>query len=472
MSILGHIFQTSICCECTANVVYYIKHTRHGAFYKEFKMYSIGLITTERSLRHIMKIDLQLREQCNITYLPYSSPEHLKFLYEQNADRFDAFLFSGSYPYNVLKRQFGTINKPHAHFDISDRDYYRLIAELAVQEPTLDFTRVYFDRPEITVDFYSIFHRTDAPLLGSAGIDWQTEDASDWYLPLQQYYLSVWESGKADLLVTRFGSMSDYFAQHQIRHRYLSPSSESMLQTFRGLMMQLSAGHRHDAAASIGIVCSQHKLTEEQWKLLGTRLQSCNRQLGMPFLIYEHGDHYEITTNSSVLQDLSQEYTACPITTFLDGGTDFPVCVGWGCAGTVIDAHRNAQRAARQALLCKSSASFIVMDDNVIIGPLSNVRRIAYSEIPSVELAKLSRSISLSPIHLSKIASILTQKGNDTISAEELAFYLDLTTRSASRILSRLESGGLATVQYNRQLNMRGRPAKIYKINLQNIPTP
>ena len=141
-------------------------------------MHSIGLITTERSLRHIMKIDEKLREHCNVTYLPYSSPDHLKYLYDQNADRFDAFLFSGSYPYNVLRRQFGPLAKPHAHFSISDRDYYRIIAELAVQEPNLDFTRVYFDLPEFPVDFYSIFHRSDAPLLGSAGIDWETEDAS------------------------------------------------------------------------------------------------------------------------------------------------------------------------------------------------------------------------------------------------------------------------------------------------------
>lgn len=433
-------------------------------------MYSIGLITTERSLRHIMKIDPQIREQCNVTYLPYSSPDHLKYLYEQNAERFDAFLFSGSYPYNVLCRQFGAITKPHAHFNIADRDYYRIIAELSVQEPTLDFSRVYFDRPEFPVDFYSIFHRQDMPLLGSANIDWETVDASDWYVPLQEYYRKVWESGKADLLVTRFGSMSDYFVQHQIRHRYLAPSAGSMLQTFQGLMMQLNAEQMRDGAASIGIVCSPHKLTDEQWKTLGTRLQSCNKQLGMPFLIYEHGDRYEITTNSSVLRELSHKYSSCPITAFLDDSMDFPVCVGWGCSGSVIDAHRNAQRAAKEALLCKSSASFIVLGDNVIIGPLSSVRRITYSDAPSSELARLGSRVSVSPLYLSKIASVLTQKGSDTLSAEELAFYLDLTPRSASRILSRLEAGGLASVQYNRQLNLRGRPAKIYRIYLQDIP--
>jgi len=432
-------------------------------------MYSIGVFTTERSLRHIMRIDQEMRQHSNITYLPYSSPEHLIFLYEQNADQFDAFLFSGSYPYNIILKRFGNMEKPHSHFNISDRDYYKLIAHLAVQEPQLDFSRVYFDRPEIPVDFYSIFQREDMPLLGTAPIDWAAVDAADWYKPLKEYYLSVWNSGKVDLLITRFGSMTDYFSQHQIRHRYLSPSPESMLETYQGLMMQLSTVAMHDSAACLGLIRSPLELSDVQWAALGARIQACNKQFGMPFLIYEHGNHYELTTNTSVLKELSQQYTTCPITAYLESGVDFPICVGWGCANNVIDAHRNAQRAMKEALLCKSSAAFIVMADNRIIGPLSSVRRITYSDAPSQQLTQLSDRLAVSPLYLSKIISVLNQKGSDTLSAEELAFFLNITTRSASRILSKLETGGVATVQYNRQLNLRGRPAKIYKIYLEDF---
>ena len=134
-------------------------------------MYSVGVFTTERSLRHIMLIDQKMQEHSNITYLPYSSPEHLKYLYEQNSNRFDGFLFTGSYPYNVLRKEFGPLSKPHAHCNVSDRDYYKLIAQMAVQQPGLDFSRVYFDRPEIPVDFHHIFLKQGVPLLGSAPID-------------------------------------------------------------------------------------------------------------------------------------------------------------------------------------------------------------------------------------------------------------------------------------------------------------
>ena len=431
-------------------------------------MYSIGIFTTERSLRYIMRIDAEMGAYSNITYLPYSSLEHLEFLYEKNAGQFDAFLFSGSYPYEIVVKKYGSLIKPFAYFNISDRDYYKLIARLAIQQPQLDFSRVYFDRPEIPVDFSSIFDKPGMPLLGTAPIDWQGVGASEWYQPLREYYSQVWKSGKADLLVTRFGSMEEYFKENRIRHEFLFPSAESMLETFRGLIMQLSATAMHDSAACIGLVCSACDLSDTQRNALSVRIQACNKQFGMPFLIYEHGTRYELTTNISVLKEMSQQYTVCPVTTFLESGLDFPICVGWGCANNVIDAHRNAQRAIKEALLRKGSAAFIVTADNVIIGPLSSVRRISYTDSPSQQLSKLSEQLAISPLYLSKIISVLNQKGSDMLSAEELAFYLNVTTRSASRILSKLESGGAATVQYNRQLNLRGRPAKIYKILLSD----
>ena len=103
-------------------------------------------------------------------------------------------------------------------------------------------------------------------------------------------------------------------------------------------------------------------------------------------------------------------------------------------------------------------------------GPLSSPRRITYSDAPSQPLTQLAGRLSVSPLYLSKIASVLAQRGEDTLSAEELAYFLNVTSRSASRILSKLEAGGLACVQYHRQMNLRGRPAKIYKISLEDIP--
>ena len=153
-------------------------------------MYSIGVFTNELSLQRILKLNDLLSQRSYITYLPYTSPDHLRFLYEENQGKFDALLFSGSYPYNVIRKFFPQVaDVPHAYFDLSPVDYYKAIAALAIQHPGLDFTRVYFDRPQVPVDFKSIFLQEDAPRLGTAPIDWPNVDAPDWYVPLQEYYI-------------------------------------------------------------------------------------------------------------------------------------------------------------------------------------------------------------------------------------------------------------------------------------------
>ena len=175
-------------------------------------MYSIGIFTNELSLARILKLDEEIGKKNQITYLPYTSPQHLQFLYEQNQNQFDGLLFSGSYPYNVIRKISPEVDEtPHAYFDLSPLDYYKAIAYLAVQYPEINFSRVYFDRPQIPVDFESIFLRSDAPMLGTASIDWKNVDALDWYQPLQNYYKELWDSGAVDLLVTRFASMTEFF---------------------------------------------------------------------------------------------------------------------------------------------------------------------------------------------------------------------------------------------------------------------
>lgn len=430
-------------------------------------MYSIGIFTNEISFKKILALGHLIQERSEITYLPYTSPDHLRFLYEKHQGKFDGLLFNGSFPYNIIRKFFPQVSEcPHAYFDLSPLDYYKAIAYLAVQVPGLDFSRVYFDRPQVPVDFNAIFQRQDAPRLGTAPIDWPNVEALDWYRPLQEYYKKIWDSGEVDLLVTRFASMEQYFHANHIQHYYLSPSQETMLETFQNLLHQLDSNAMRETAACVALIDSPQTLSESEKQTLWNRLQQFNQEAGRPFLTYRLQHRFEITTNTSTLRELTQQYISCPLSAFLQEALSIPICIGWGSASNVTDAYQNGLRALKQALSTGTTATFIVLEDNVMIGPLSSERRIVCSDVPNQNLIQLSEQVGITPLYLSKIFYILQQKGSNTLSSEELAFFLNVTTRSASRILNKLEAGGLAHVEYNRQLNLRGRPAKIYAIQI------
>lgn len=432
-------------------------------------MYSIGIITSEYSLHNIMRVDTEMRKHCKITYLPYTSMEHLVYLYRENAAYFDALLFSGAFPYNIILEQFGVIQKPATFFSISDRDYYRLIARLAIRRRELDFTRVFIDKPEIEVDFSAVFPPEVMPLVGGEeDLDlpyWETYQSSC------DYYKALWESGKVDLIITRYSSMRDFFMENHIRYELLLASKESMLETFRALLMQLSSELVHDAATCVGIfsIPDSEYSAKKQSQLL-EQLKVCNRKLGNLFLIYEREKYAEMTTNLSILKELTQHYTACPVCAHLKNALPFTVSIGWGCAESVLSAHQNAQRALRKAAQSKVTNSYIMTSDNIMIGPLTSLQKKAGTEVGAENLAEICSCSGLPFSHISKIVSLIRENDTNSFSASELAGHLNLSPRNASRILNTLEKSGLA-YSYDQHLpNRKGRPTKIYRIEFANSP--
>jgi len=171
-------------------------------------------------------------------------------------------------------------------------------------------------------------------------------------------------------------------------------------------------------------------------------LQQFNRQSGMPFLTYRLPNRFEITSNTSTLKELTQQYTTCPLISFLTEKLSVPICIGWGSAGNISEAYQNGLRALKQATLYGDCATFISLENNVMIGPLSSTQRMVYNDIPDKNLIQISERVGISPLYLNKILYIIQQKQGNTLSSEELSFFLNVTTRSASRILQKLEEAG------------------------------
>ncbi|WP_235689821.1 hypothetical protein [Clostridioides difficile] len=59
---------------------------------------------------------------------------------------------------------------------------------------------------------------------------------------------------------------------------------------------------------------------------------------------------------------------------------------------------------------------------------------------------------------------MINDRNSNNVSAEILADYMNITLRSANRILSILYKAGIATIVNTKLDNQRGRP-KIYKID-------
>ena len=263
--------------------------------------------------------------------------------------------------------------------------------------------------------------------------------------------------------------MEHYFQADGIRYRFILPSPETMLETFRGLELRLTTERVHDAASCVGLVLPREgERSEAVMDELQRQLEGCNKRMGDIFLIYRHGERIELTCNVSTLRELTEQYTVCPVTAQLNLALPFQVAVGWGCADNVVDAHRNAQRGVMEAMSSSGMPAYVVTSDGCLLGLTAEkpgTVPAAAKESPE----RISRISGVSLRYINRIAALLSERREDSLSAEELAEALELTPRSALRILDKLCDCGLAAVQYSRSLNRPGRPAKRYRIRFEGM---
>lgn len=436
-------------------------------------MPSIGIITPENSFSQIMEIDEKMQKECAITYLIYTSLDQLRTLYVENAEKYDAFLFSGSYPRDYLESCAlfdGT--KPHACFGLTDRDYYRVLAKVAVQYPQIPFSNVVFEIANgQRLDFKSIFLDKEMPVIREHMSKQEYYNSlPDLYDIYYEYYKELQKTRGIELVVTSFSSLISRLNGLGILCEYIAPSRESMLETFYQLLIGMEKKKVSETATVFCMIVPQGDVfSEAEQTALHDTLSQYNRLFGINFIINSGRERVELTTSSGTLKSITKNFTSCPVTAYLHETLNFPVCVGWGCDKNVVISYRNAQRAVKESKLSSGHPAFIVLDDNQVIGPLSSKRRIRYTDHPDDRIAELSRKVSLSPLCIRKIISVMNQRNSNTISSEELAYFLNVTVRSSSRILTKLAEHGAAEVSYNRQMNLRGRPAKIYSIDFSKI---
>ncbi|MGZ9816992.1 ArsR family transcriptional regulator [Peribacillus simplex] len=173
---------------------------------------------------------------------------------------------------------------------------------------------------------------------------------------------------------------------------------------------------------------------------------------------------YVIFTTRGLLQDITGNFRQIPDIHDFDQASKEAVTCGIGIGQTVYDAEINAGNALLHAKECGKGTWMVCFDDKKIAGPLGKPEQLTYSYI-SEQLESISQQTSLSVITLNKLKSSLKKLSNDELNANELANYMQITPRSARRILTALEEKGFAQVVAEEKPHTRGRPRKIYKIS-------
>jgi len=88
----------------------------------------------------------------------------------------------------------------------------------------------------------------------------------------------------------------------------------------------------------------------------------------------------------------------------------------------------------------------------------------AIKSVADLDLEELAKKLNMNVINLSKFKSSLRRLGKNKVTAKELSEYMNISQRSARRILAQLEEKGAAKILENKSVLGKGRPSRVYQI--------
>ena len=406
-----------------------------------------------------------LASRCQLLFLPCTDPAKAAALYRENQAGCQGFVFSNPLLYHAVLHRIPKLERYCGCLSIDECDLYRTLFQVAVEYPTLDFAQVLIGLTQLNLKMNGIFPEGHSPVIELS------KPEKGGLFPSQEEILARYRQlcrrDDLKLIITQLFALEEPLARAGIPCRVVHPSQESIQQAALDVLSHLKAVEMDGALTVSGVVSALDELDDLRKTQLSKALRDFNKLSSMVLVIRRNQSVFELTTSNARLSELTAGRRECRLTAYLKKVLEFEVCVGWGVGRELASARKNASQALLESRGDRQHRAFILDEKGILSPPLE-------SETLSVELGGISakaralaKRCSISSGNMQKILSIA--KRSPHISSEELAYYLGVEQRSASRILNHLVDAGAAELAYKEQINLRGRPAKIYLLNLDQL---
>lgn len=433
----------------------------------------IVIITSQHLYVFVKEAMTGIKKDCDIQILKYNDFHHAIEIYREYEDHADGFMLSGKAMFAAITKAFPNKKKPIVSFEASQIDQLKLLLELFLEDRQLDPKRVILDFLIPISDDTSVYQWLFSPFsdhIKDRVLSWleksSLEDLSIAELQIAEKLIDLWETDKIDYVICHYGSIIPILEQHKVPYRYSTPTRESILTVLESLLSQIELRRLHDNLTGvIGIsACMEDgcKVSDERMKEIFFQIKN---DLALDVVFQKEGGYCYIFSTLRVIEHITDHFRKCSIRFILKKKYHIEAYVGYGIGYNVTMAMGNARAALREALFSKGC--FVVTEQNKVLGPLDSENNFEVKVKMSDEIFKIADCCKLSSITIQKLLSIIEMTGSKKITQQNLAEHLGVTSRNAGRILSNLVNGGVASVAYTKSMSSKGRPVKVYELNIK-----
>lgn len=419
-------------------------------------MIKIGLIAASTASLNPQHIQELSPKGVQILPLIYSSPQEIIPLYEKNHWFLDGILFGGIFSQCTVQNHCKP-RIPYAYLKVGDSEFLSVLLSLAVEGYT-NFNRIATDLYSSCQCFAESLGYNNVPIaIGQEVIDLNAFSHS------YQGFTKLVQEDRVDIVITRFSALAKELGALGVRVIEVSNSDESSSRELEALVTTIRNKQVKNNLPAVGLVCNRDQAgsdavsREGVGRQLVAALNNFNSQHSMCLMIHPIGIDCEVLTSNADLYHITNGYLNCKLAQYLKKHLDFEVRIGWGVGMTMDEAYNCAATALVSDAASKCSS---------ILQNLTGTRTISLNQAQAVSVDNSTPHLKtidgISKRNLYRLYELVTARGMYKLSAEDIAYYLDITPRSASRIANTLSKSGLATLSHKQQYKVKGRPAAIY----------
>ena len=185
------------------------------------------------------------------------------------------------------------------------------------------------------------------------------------------------------------------------------------------------------------------------------------REYSYDFSIHAVSNRFELDMDSDLYKNSFERIRE--LISYLDQKGDLDFRLGAGMGSSLGDSHYQADRALQEAIRYGKNDGFIIHgEDSALTGPLSLTRTLnySYSNTKALQYAQMS---GINESNLLKIVGLFQMDEETVMTAASLSQWLNITTRSCSRILQQLLDSGLIAEIESLKPAGKGRPTRQYR---------
>ena len=186
-------------------------------------------------------------------------------------------------------------------------------------------------------------------------------------------------------------------------------------------------------------------------------------------LINLGGEEYSFITTRGIFERETRGYKFIPLLQEIKNEFGITISLGVGFGRTAAEAGNHARLALRQSKELGGNVCYIVREDQSVLGPVDITTHKQYERyqlaITDPYLLEKAQKAGMSAAYMTKLMARVSRQKKINYTAQELASTLNVTIRSANRILLKWTDAALVEIIGEEKVTHKGRPRRIYRLS-------